>query len=265
MAPFGGKENVDFVAHALWFAGSLFVGMLVTQEIGRQIGLRRVRQEGDKFVAGTSVVDGAVFALLGLLIAFTFSSAASRFDHRRELIVEEANNIGTAYLRLNLLPPDAATHLRQSFREYLDTRLATYRALPDIEAAKTGLARTAAQQQQIWTDALAASAGIQPATMLLAPALNNMFDITTTRTRAAFTHPPVAIFWLLYALALLGGALAGYATAGTRKREWMHMIVFAITLSGAVYVILDLEYPRLGLIRLDEFDQPLVDLRDSMK
>jgi hypothetical protein len=239
--------------------------MLVTQEVGRRIGRRRVRHEGDDFTAGTGVVDGAVFALLGLLIAFTFSSAASRFDDRRQLIVEEANHIGTAYLRLDLLPPDAATHLRASFREYLDTRLATYRAMPDMVAVRAGLARTAQQQQQIWSDALAASANAQPATMLLAPALNNMFDITTTRTRAAMTHPPMAIYWLLYALALLGGALAGYATATTKTRDWMHMTVFAITLAGAVYVILDLEYPRLGLIRIDDFDAPLIELRESMK
>jgi hypothetical protein len=256
---------MDFVSHALSFAGSLFVGVLVTQEIGRRIGIRRIRREGEDFAAGAGVVDGAVFALLGLLIAFTFSSAASRFDERRKLIVEETNDIGTAYLRLNLLPPDAAAHLRGSFREYLDSRLATYRALPDIEAAKAGLARSAEIQQQIWLESLAASANSQPATMLLLPALNSMFDITTVRTGAALNHPPSAIYWLLYALALLGGALAGYDSATTKDRDWMHATIFAITLAGAVYVILDLEYPRLGLIRVDQFDQPLVDLRHSME
>ena len=255
---------MDFASHALLFAGSLFVGVLATQEIGRRIGMRRVRGGDADFAAGGSVVEGAVFALLGLLIAFTFSSAASRFDERRQLIVEETNDIGTAYLRLNLLPPDAAAHLRELFREYLDVRLATYRALPDMEAAKAGLARTTELQQQIWSEAITAS-NSQPATMLLAPALNSMFDIVTTRTRAAFTHPPFAIFGLLYALALLGGALAGYATAKSRDRSWMHMTLFALTLAGAVYVILDLEYPRLGFIRVDDFDQSLVELRDSMK
>jgi hypothetical protein len=92
-----------------------------------------------------------------------------------------------------------------------------------------------------------------------------MFDIVTTRTRAAHTHPPFAIFGLLYCLVLLGGALAGYSTAKSREREWMHMILFAITLAGAVYVILDLEYPRVGFIRVDEADQVLVELRGSMK
>ena len=256
---------MNFVSNALAFALALFLGVLATQEIGRRIGIRRVHREGKDFVSGAGVVDGAVFALLGLLIAFTFSSAASRFEERRKLIVEETNNIGTAYLRLNLLPPDAAAHLRGTFREYLDSRLATYRALPDIDAAKAGLARTAEIQQQIWVESLAAAANSQPTTMLLLPALNDMFDITTTRTAAAFNHPPSAIYWLLYSLALLGGALAGYGTAMTKERSWLHMTIFAITLTGAVYVILDLEYPRLGFIRVDNFDQPLVELRQSME
>jgi hypothetical protein len=255
---------MSFGYFALLFAGSLFLGVLATQEIGRRIAIRRVRR-GDVDITGGGVVDGAVFALLGLLIAFTFSTAASRFDERRSLVVEEANDIGTAYLRLNLLPPDAAQHLRERFREYLDVRLATYRALPDMDAAKAGLARTAELQQQIWEEALAASANTQPATMLLVPALNSMFDIVTTRTRAADTHPPLAIFGLLYCLVLLGGALAGYSTAKSKEREWMHMMLFAITLAGAVYVILDLEYPRLGFIRVDQADKVLVDLRESMK
>lgn len=256
---------MNVASNALAFSLALFLGVLVTQEIGRRIGIRRAHREGRDFAAGGGVVEGAVFALLGLLIAFTFSSAASRFEDRRKMIVEETNHIGTAYLRLNLLPPDAAAHLRGSFREYLDSRLATYRALPDIDAARAGLARTAEIQQQIWVETLAAAANSQPATMLLIPALNNMFDITTTRTAAALNHPPSAIYWLLYSLALLGGALAGYGTAITKERSWLHMTIFAITLAGAVYVILDLEYPRFGLIRVDRFDQPLEELRQSME
>ena len=86
--------------------------------------------------AGLGAVDGAVFALLGLMIAFTFSGAASRLEVRRQLIVQEANAIGTAYLRLDLLPPGAQPGLREDFRQYVDARLAVYSKLPDIEAAK---------------------------------------------------------------------------------------------------------------------------------
>jgi hypothetical protein len=256
---------MTFETNALLLAGGLFLAMLVMQEIGRWLGVRARRKAGDAGTSGTGVVDGAVFALLGLLIAFTFSGAASRFDDRRKLIVEEANAIGTAYLRLDLLPQAAQPDLRDSFRRYLDARLAAYRALPDLAKAKAELARAAGLQQEIWTKSLAAAAGAQPATMLLLPALNEMFDITTTRTMAGEMHPPVIIFVLLCGLALISALLAGYGTAGTKARNWVHTTVFSVTLAGAVYVILDIEFPRLGLIRVDAFDHVLVDLRQGMQ
>ena len=87
--------------------------------------------ETDKSDAGLNALDGAVFALMGLLIAFTFSGAASRFEVRRALIVQETNDIGTAYLRLDLLPADAQPALRQDFRDYVDARLKFYASLTD--------------------------------------------------------------------------------------------------------------------------------------
>lgn len=256
---------MSFEESAVLLAGGLFLAMLAMQELGRWLGVRARRRGGDAAVAGTGVVEGAVFALLGLLIAFTFSGAASRFDERRKLIVEEANAIGTAYLRLDLLPSAAQADLRESFRRYLDARLAVYRAVPDLAKVKAELARAAGLQQEIWTKSLAATSGVQPATMLLLPALNEMFDITTTRTMAGQMHPPAIIFFLLCGLALLSALLAGHAASGTAARNWVHMIVFALTLAGAVYVILDIEFPRLGLIRVDAFDQVLVDLRQGMR
>jgi len=255
---------MTFEENALLLAGGLFLAMFAMQEIGRRLGVRARRQAGDG-ASGTGVVDGAVFALLGLLIAFTFSGAASRFDERRKLIVEEANAIGTAYLRLDLLPQAARADLQESFRRYLDARLAVYRALPDFAKAKAELARAAGMQQEIWTKSLAAAPGVPSATVLLVPALNQMFDITTTRTMAGQMHPPMIIFTLLCGLALLSAMLAGYAASGAKARNWVHTTVFALTLAGAVYVILDIEFPRLGLIRVDAFDQVLVDLRQSMR
>ena len=253
---------MSFEEITLLWAGGLFIAMLALLEIGRRAGLRRTADEGER--GGTGVVEGAVFALLGLLVAFTFSGAASRFDDRRKLITEEANAIGTAWLRLDLLSPAAQTDIRASFRGYLDARLAGYRVLPDIAASSAEFARASRLQQEIWAKAVAAAAGSQPATMLLLPALNDMFDITTTRAMAMRTHPPPVIFWLLAALALVSALLAGYAMAG-RARNWIHMVAFAFTLASAVYVIIDMEYPRAGLIRVDAFDQVLIDLRQSMQ
>jgi hypothetical protein len=221
----------------------LFVGMLVFLEFGRRLRVRRVAAEGDQALAGAGVVDGAVFALMGLLLAFTFSGAAARFDERRRLIVEEANAIGTAYLRLDLLAPGPRDELRGQFRRYLDTRLAAYRALPDVQAETALFAQASALQREIWAQAVRAAHDLPPAPALLLPALHEMFDVTTARSMAARTHPPSVIFYLLFGLAILSALLAGLAI-GTRKRNWIHLIVFAATISGAVYVIMDLEYPR---------------------
>ncbi|HEY5866855.1 MAG TPA: DUF4239 domain-containing protein, partial [Candidatus Tectomicrobia bacterium] len=106
-----------------WFALSLSLGMLLCLAIGRWIGVRRMRQVTADARQGIGAIEGAVFGLMGLLIAFTFSGATSRFDTRRQLIVEEANAIGTAYLRLDLLPAAAQPALRELFRRYVDARL----------------------------------------------------------------------------------------------------------------------------------------------
>jgi hypothetical protein len=249
------------------FTFGLFLGMLFFLEIGRRVGIRRIKEDSGTAGEGVGAIDGAVFALLGLLLAFTFSGASSRFDTRRQLIVEETNDIGTAYLRLDLLPPSAQPALRESFRRYLDARIEVYRKLPDIAAARESLAKANELQGQIWRQAVAATqaAGAPSAApMLLLPALNAMIDITTTRTMMTQMHPPTVVFVMLFALALAASLLAGYGMIGSRVRSWFHMLGFALVMAIAVYVILDIEYPRLGLIRVDAFDQALVDLRESM-
>jgi len=252
---------------ALALAGGLFLGMLFLQEVGRRIGVRRMAQDPEGAGTGTGATETAVFALLGLLIAFTFSGAALRFDGRRQLVAQEANAIGTAYLRLDLLALDARSALRQRFGQYLDSRLAVYQKLSDIEAAQHEWARGVALQGEIWTQATAACrAQADPSScMLLLPALNGMIDITTTRKMSTMTHPPTIIFVLLFGLGLGCSLVTGYGMAGSTQRSWIHMIVFAAMTAVTVYVILDIEYPRLGLIRMDAADQVLVELRESMK
>jgi hypothetical protein len=257
---------MDFAFAITMLAIGLFFGMLLLLEIGRRIGLRRLATDSEGARQGFGVVEGAVFGLMGLLIAFTFSGAASRFDTRRQLVVEEANAIGTAYLRLDLLPSSTQPALRENFRRYVDARLEVYRKLPDMVAAMQELSNATQLQGQIWSQAIAAChEGPQAATMLLLPALNEMIDLTTTRTMATKIHPPPVILVLLGVLVLASSLLAGYTMAGQQSRSWIHMLVFAVIMAVTVYVIVDLEYPRLGLIRVDAVDQVLVELRQSMK
>ena len=242
--------------------------MLVMLEIGRRIGASQLAKNPESARTGTGTIEAAVFALLGLLIAFTFSGAVSRFDDRRHLIVEEANAIGTAYLRLDLLPADDQPPLRESFRKYVDSRLQAYRKLRNTQAAKAEFSNSLKLQREIWTLAVAASqaeGAASSAPMLLLPALNQMIDITTTRAMALQLHPPLIIFGMLFLVALASALLAGYGMAGGETRRWLHVIGFAVVIGLTVYVILDIEFPRFGLIRIDAFDQALVDLLNSMK
>ena len=257
----------DYTLLGLLLTAGVFVGILFFLELGRRIGRWRAARDPQAPRVEVGALDGAVFALLGLLIAFTFSGAASRWDARRQLVVEEANAIGTAYLRLDLLPPDAQPALREQLRHYVDARLAAYRRLPDLSAAKAELARAVKLQGEIWAQAVAAcrSEGSQPARMLVLPALNAMIDITTTRTVAARTHPPSIVYVMLVVLMLVSSLLAGHRMAAGKRRSWVHMVGFALTMALALYVIVDLEFPRLGLIRLDAYDQLLVDVRESMR
>jgi len=259
---------MNYALYAALLSLGLFVGMLILLEIGRRIESRRMRKDAEGAHAGVGAIEGAVFGLLGLLIAFTFSGAASRFDTRRQLIVEETNAIGTAYLRLDLLAPDAQPALRETFRRYVDARLEVYRKLPDIAAAKEQLAKATKLQGEIWRQAVAASrapGALPAAPQILLPALNAMIDITTTRTMAAQMHPPPVIFALLFGLALVASLLAGYGMAGSKARSWLHMLGFAVVIAVSVYVILDIEFPRLGFIQVQAFDQALVELRESMQ
>lgn len=258
---------MEHTSIALLSSAGLFLGLLLVFEIGRLMNIRWMPSSKSDSKA-SSLLDGAVYALLGLLIAFTFSGAASRFDHRRELVIEEANAIGTAYLRLDLLPVETQPALRALFRQYLDARLDMIQKLPDMKASQAAIARANMLQGQIWPMAVKAcqDSGSVPATTLLLAALNQMFDIANLRTTISQEmHPPIVIFVMLFGLALISTVLVGYETEGARGRNWVHVVIFAAIIAGTFYVILDVEYPRLGQIRIDSIDRVLVNLRKSME
>ncbi|MEZ5828494.1 MAG: hypothetical protein R3D01_09040 [Hyphomicrobiales bacterium] len=159
------------------------------------------------------MVEAAMFALLGLLIAFTFATAYSRFNVRRDLVVQEANAIGTAYLRLDLLPMETQPPLREKFRAYVDSRPAFWEDLTNRGLAQEDLNTSTRLQGEIWSEAVKASEDVSTARMLLLPALNEMIDITTTRLNAILARPPPLIFIMLFVLAILCAWLIGHAMA----------------------------------------------------
>jgi hypothetical protein len=263
-----GESIVDLAFIASASAACLFFGILLFTEVGRRVGIARLARDPEGLTKGASAAEAAVFGLLGLLIAFTFSGAASRFEDRRHLITTEANAIGTAYLRLDLLSEDTQPEMKDLFRRYVEIRLATYRDFADETATDAALAEGAALQGNIWAKALTACRKPEApahAAMLVLPALNEMIDITTTRVMATRNHPPLIVFLLLGALSLVGALLVGYGTSPNKDRSWFHTVVFAAILSLTVWVIVDLEFPRLGLIRVDAADQVLLELRKTMQ
>lgn len=249
-----------------WFAVGLFVLILAAIECGRRLGTRHYLADPDRFGQGVSAAEGAVFGLLGLLLAFTFSGAASRFEDRRHLVTEEANAIGTAWLRLDMLSADAQPALRHLFKRYLDVRITTYAAIGDQTATRAKLADGTHLQAQIWNAAITAVKRPDAApgsAQVVLPALNEMIDITTTRETATQNHPPLAIYLLLSLMCVAGGVMFGHSTGPVRQRSGLHILTFAGLMSLALYVIVDLEFPRRGLIRVDSIDHVLGELRAS--
>ena len=234
----------------------LLPAMILLLELGRR--LRRRRTGGE----GSSAIEGAIFGLFGLLLAFTFSGAVSRYDNHRLLLTEEVNDIGTAYLRLDLLPPQMQPELRQLFRDYTNSRLGLFDAVGDEITPET-----LRLQGTIWQRATtaASSPGASPdAVKLLLPAINDMIDITSTRQNAFNMHPPPVVYWLLFAFSGGSALMAGYSMK-PGGRDWLYSIALAVAVTLTVYTILDVEYPRRGLIRLDDHDRMLISLRESMK
>jgi hypothetical protein len=251
--------------HALPFALLLFVGTIISFRFGRLLGARAARMDPKGFAMGNSAIEAAVYGLLGLLLAFTFSGAATRFDGRRELMGREANAIGTAYLRLDLMPDDTRDATKKKVRDYLDARIAMFESADDRPAAVAAVARSKRLEDGIWADAIAATKRPGgPEAFALLPPLNAMFDMATTQRVAIETHPPKIVYVMLGVLALVAALLGGHAMGAAKSAHIMHSAVYAVVLAGASYIIMDLEYPLLGLVRVDAA-HVLVDLRASMQ
>ena len=202
----------------------------------------------------SSTVRASVFGLMGLLIAFTYAGAGVRFDNRRMLVAQEANAIEKAYLRLDLLPPESQPPLREDFRAYTRGRLGVTRNLPNMQAVSADLNRLSILQRKIWEEAVDATKESNATTQkLVLEALNEMIDVATLRTVGIISHLPSLVVVLLVFTALLSSFLAGMSVSGAR--DWLSRVIFAKVISSAIYVVLDYENPRAGLIPVDTVEQ----------
>ena len=252
------------MSHSLLLSVLLFVSMVIAAELGVRLGRYRLSKDPDAPNVGVGAIEGAVLALLGLILAFTFSSAASRLDVRRQLIVRETNAIGTAYLRMDLLPANDQPAVRQLFRQYLDARLEVYEKLRDPAASEAALKRAEQLQREIWKYAETGTHG-QVSAIPVLDAVNEMIDVTTARTLALRTQTPKLIVHLMLGLALLSALIAGYGMSGAKHRNWFLTAIFSAAISLTVYVVLDLDNPNSGLIRLTAAERVMMQLRETIK
>jgi hypothetical protein len=245
---------------------AVLAAMVVFLWVGWRIGRRRLAR-GDVIGEGIGALEAAVFALLGLLLAFSFAGAQTRLDARRALIVEEANAIGTAYLRVDLLPAADRPVVKELFRQYTDARIEYYKVIRNLPVARVVHQRSAELQQEIWDRAIAAADRVadQRAALLVVPALNQMIDLTTTHEAALRTHVPLTIFVLLGVMSLICAMMAGADMARASKLGGFYVVGFAVTMALTAFVILNLEFPRLGFVSFEALDALLGQVRAGMK
>lgn len=244
----------------------LFVALLAALECGRAIGRRYMAGNRDDY-DNIDKADGVVFAILGLVIAFTFTSSAARFDRRRDLIVQQANAVNTVWQRLDVLADEDSRLIREHLLEWV--RLASHVSdlveQPDKGAATFDQMRRL--QQETWSLALAASQrGGQPAqaTLVLTP-MNDWINLSNTRLAMIHLGLPPMVLPTLILLAIVGALLAGFRMARSRRRSPLHMLAFAGVVAFAIYVINDLGQPRSGLIRLESVDHILIDMNQGFE
>lgn len=245
----------------LWslFILILFIA-LASVECGYRIGrYRRDRHKGEKEApVGTMV--GAALGLLAFILAFTFGMAAERFETKRQVVLDEANAIGTTYLRAEMLP-ERGEQIRGLLRDYVDTRLEAVRSGKIAE----GLRQSENIQSQLWTDAVAVGKK-NPNSIVVGQfvqSLNEMIDLHAKRVQAGLrSRIPGAIWIGLLAVAVLSLTAMGYLEGLPGSRRSLAVFAVAVAFSVVIELIADLDRPLGGVLRVSQ--RPLLDLQRSL-
>ena len=245
----------------LFYVFCLFAGAFAACEIGYRLG-RYVGPKDEAFTRQLEIIRGATFALVAFLIAFAFSGAGSRYVDRLDLIVKEANAIGTAYLRADVLPQPQRGELKDALRQYTAGRLDLL-AAEDPAATAALLAKVGPQQRHMWDVALQGIAGNAQLMRVVLPPLNDVIDLHTTHLSAARRHIPLAIMVALMVSAALALALAAFGNGQIDRRFPVLNFVYGFVLASALWMTIDLDHPRWGTIEAS--NQPLVNQLASMK
>jgi hypothetical protein len=238
--------------------------VLLAIEAGFRFGESSRRNSAEEKESPISAISAALLGLVAFMLAFTFSAVTQRFDDRRALVRDEANAIGTAWLRADFLPEAEHAETARLYRRYVDIRLDLAQTR-DISKLRQALAESDQIQRQLWSQATTHGRREphSPIMALYVAALNEAFDLHSTRLAVAVhTRLPNGIWIVLYALVILGMFGVGYQTAMAGSRRSRAAPVLAIAFSTVVTLIVSLDRPQSGFITVSQ--QPMADLRASM-
>jgi hypothetical protein len=256
------KTDLLFQIEAWVIALVLFILMIIATLIGKKIGNKiRLNNKSEKNLTETSGLIGLLFFLL----AFTFGMSGSRYDSRRTIIVEEANDIGTALLRSDLYPDTERTLFRKDFKEYVEARIQYYEVGPDVKGILKADSLSQGISTRLWKRAsdLSKNPINLAATQQMIPALNTMIDVTTSRLAGERAKVPESILIMLFLLALITAFYSGYSEGRKGKIDWLVQTGFCLLVSLVILFTYDLDRPRRGFVNLDGPNQTIIELRKN--
>ena len=239
----------------------VFILIIAFYLFGHSVRMKAIKRNPGQ-AKDLGAISGTLLGLLGLLLAFTFSMSNARFDARRSIRIDEANDIGTAILRTDIYPDSIRKMLRSNLKDYLEARIAFHQAGMDVEKMIQYYRNADSISKKVWLIAAtyAKTDDVTTHTSQLIPALNAMIDVTTTSRAVGESTIPDSILYFLFLLSFCSSFLLGYDFKD--KIDWVVVIGFAIILSATIYIIIDLDRPRSGLINMDKPNQKIVELRE---
>ena len=234
---------------------------LLSVELGYRLARYRLQREQLENESPLGGMVGSTLGLLAFMLAFTFGLAGSRFEDRRQVLLSEANAIGTTYLRAAMIPEPMRTESRNLLREYVDVRLEGAYQPGKLQQA---LARSEELHTQLWSQAVAATERERsPMTSIYVQSLNEVIDLHATRLMALRSRVPAVIWIVLYLLGFLAMVLMGYQSGLAHTRRSLAAVALIFGFSLVLYLIADIDRPGKGALQVSQ--QSMIDLRNSMK
>lgn len=242
-------------------AAVLLLVLLACHEAGYLVGVR-VKAIDEDYKRRVDMIRTAILALVTFLVGFSFSAAGARFIDRQDMIVKEANAIGTSYLRAMLLPEPQRSTLQGELRQYTLGRLELLRSF-DAENTRVLLNRVGESQMRIWKAGVDGVGTDREFANFMLPPLNDVIDIHSEHLSAARRHIPQVILIVIVITAAIGMGMIGYDNGLVRRRYVLLSGAFAVVSAAALWMTIDLDRPRHGLVRASEL--PYTELLESMK